>query len=78
MVTKELAEMQAWSSMYLQQFELVITERSQLYNDLQEHQVATILECEAEQKRHMQELEEACTEFSHEVDKLTTETKARV
>ena len=40
--------------------------------------MATILEREAEHKKHMKELEEACTEFSHEVDKIRVETEARV
>ena len=64
--------------MFLQQFEQAETERSQLYDELQERQTATMLECKAEHKKHMQDLEDARAEFSHEVDKIRAETEARV
>ena len=77
-VTKELTEMQARSSMFLQKFEEAETERSRHNNELRGHQMDTILEREAEHKKHMQDLEDARAKFSHDVDKITAETKARV
>ena len=78
MVTKELVEMQARSSQFLQQVEQAEKERSRLYDELHTHQMATILEREAEHKKHMEELEEARTEFSQQFDKITKEIEARV
>ena len=56
----------------------VETERSRLYDELQEHQTTTILESEVEHKKHIQALDDTHAEFSHEVDKITAETEARV
>ena len=70
--------MQATSAMFLQKFERSETKRSRLYNELLDHQKATTLEREAEHKKHIQALDDACAEFSHEVDKITAETEARV
>ena len=70
--------MQARSSQFLQQYEQAENKRSQLYDELHEHQTASILEREDEHKRHMKDLDEAHAEFSHKVDKITAETEARV
>ena len=78
MVTKELVEMQTRSSQFLQQYEQAENKRSRLHDELHEHQMVTILEREAEHKKHMQELEEAHVEFSHEADKITAETKIKI
>ena len=70
--------MQARSSTFLQKFEEAETECSRLYDELQKHQTATILEHEAKHKKHIQALDDTRVEFSNEVDKITTETEARV
>ena len=55
-VMKELKEMQATAAMFLQQFEKTECECSKLYDELQEHQKATILERCRENTTRIREL----------------------
>ena len=59
----------------MQKFEEAETECSRLYDELQKHQTATILEHEAKHKKHIQALDDTHAEFSHEVDKITAKTE---
>ena len=77
-LTKELVKMQARSSKFLQQYEDAEKECSHLHDELHALQMPSILEREAEHKKHMKDLEEARTEFSQQFDKITEETEARV
>ena len=66
------------STIFLLKFETVEKERARLYEELLEHQTVAMREREAKHNRHMQELDKATLQFSHEMDKMMAETDARV
>ena len=70
--------MQVHSSQFLQKYEDVKNERIRLFDELPKHQIDSIHEREQTHKQHIKELEEAQTQFSQRINRVTEEAAGRV